>query len=92
MDTLTKGTHSGNHNLYLCSFCLDFFRAETLEIASSYTLKILNTLHWGIPEVRPWYILILTLIMVFIEWIGKENKCALNKVLFKQNHYLQLCF
>jgi len=60
----------------LTVFAWIFFRANNIGHAVSYISEIFSSSLFTIPEVRP-KIILLTMIFVFIEWIGRESQFAI---------------
>lgn len=63
----------------LTVFAWIFFRAESLNHAMQYIYHIFTYELISIPSVRPKFLFILLLLLLFIEWHGRENKYALEK-------------
>jgi D-alanyl-lipoteichoic acid acyltransferase DltB (MBOAT superfamily) len=59
-----------------------FFRAENIEHAFNYLSSIFSNSLLTIPEIRPRYFILLILLFTFIEWLGRENKYAIEKLGF----------
>jgi alginate O-acetyltransferase complex protein AlgI len=61
----------------LTVFAWIFFRANNIGHAVSYISEIFSSSLFTIPEVLPKTIILLTMIFVFIEWIGRESQFAI---------------
>ncbi|MCG7856540.1 MBOAT family protein [Flavihumibacter sediminis] len=61
----------------LTVFAWIFFRAENLTEALSYIAGIFSTTLFTVPEIWPVSLLILLMIFLIIEWIGRENQFAI---------------
>lgn len=61
----------------LTVFAWIFFRAENLTEALSYIAGIFSTTFFTVPEIWPVTLLILLMIFLIIEWIGRENQFAI---------------
>lgn len=63
----------------LTVFAWIFFRAESLNHAMQYIYHIFTYELISIPSVCPKFLFMLLLLLLFIEWHGRENKYALEK-------------
>ena len=61
----------------LTVFAWIFFRANNIGHAVSYISEIFSSSLFTIPEVLPKTIILLTMIFVFIEWLGRESQFAI---------------
>jgi hypothetical protein len=57
-----------------------FFRAESVPHAFSYLSGIFSTSLFVVPAVFPKTIIGLVVVFIFIEWLGRENQYAIEKV------------
>lgn len=57
-----------------------FFRAENLEHALHYFAEIFSTSLFSLPEILPKATLILLLLFLVIEWLGREDQFALQQI------------
>ena len=57
-----------------------FFRAENIEHALSYLLDMFSASVFSMPQILPWDIIILILILLIIEWIGRGYLYALEGI------------
>jgi alginate O-acetyltransferase complex protein AlgI len=64
----------------LTLFAWIFFRAQDVHHAISYIAEIFSISFFSIPEVLPWKIIILIILFTGIEWLGRENKYAIEKL------------
>jgi len=64
----------------LTVFAWIFFRAENIGHAFSYISEIFSSSLFTIPEVRPRNLILLIIVFVFIEWIGREGQYAISGV------------
>ena len=67
------------------TFCLTvfawiFFRANSLTHAISYISGLFSTSFFTIPEVRPRNFVVLLLFFILIEWFGREDEYAIEKL------------
>jgi alginate O-acetyltransferase complex protein AlgI len=74
----------------LTVFAWIFFRAENLRHAMRYISQIFSSSLFSVPKIlfssptiRPNFLFILLIIFIFIEWIGREQKYAIEKLGFK---------
>lgn len=65
----------------LTVFAWIFFRANSMTHAFSYIKNIFTNSLFKFPEIRPTYLLALILIFFMIEWLGRTQKYALEKLL-----------
>ena len=54
-----------------------FFRAESISHAIAYIKGIVSWSLFSIPQIRPRDLLILIILFLSIEWMGRRNKFAL---------------
>lgn len=66
-----------------------FFRAENISHAFSYIASIFSSSLFTFPEVRPKIVIILVIVFVFIEWLGREGNYALEKLGSNQHRVLR---
>jgi D-alanyl-lipoteichoic acid acyltransferase DltB (MBOAT superfamily) len=64
----------------ITSFAWIFFRAESLYHALSYISGIWNICDFWQPQLIPTLLIFLVLVLVFIEWLGRENSYGLEVV------------
>ena len=64
----------------LVTFAWVFFRAEDVPHALSYISEIFSPSLFTIPEVRPIEVIILVLLFVGIEWMGREQQYAIARL------------
>ena len=74
-----------------------FFRAENVTHAKNYILTIFSKTLFTFPEFKlgrlyAFEIFIMILIMLLIEWNGRDNKYALEKMGLQWNRYIRLTF
>lgn len=88
IETVAKGNILPNAKEFLnmaITFCLTvlawiFFRAENVTHAIEYISGIFSKSLFSIPEIRPTKILLLLLLFNLIEWLGREQKFAIQNV------------
>ncbi len=76
----------------LTVFAWIFFRSNHVLDAFVFIKNIFTFDIFKIPEVFPVKILLLVLFFIIIEWIGRENKYALEKLLLSKNIVIRLSF
>lgn len=64
----------------LTVFAWIFFRAENTEHAISYISEIFSGSLFTFPEVRPRNLILLIIVFVFIEWLGREGQYAISNL------------
>lgn len=64
----------------LTTFAWIFFRAENMTHAISYISEIFSSSLFTVPEIRPYFFTLFLCSFIFIEWIGRRNKYALEKL------------
>lgn len=64
----------------LATFAWIFFRAETITHAFNYVSGIFNKSLFSIPTIRPFYLLLLLILFIIIEWLGREENYAIAKL------------
>ena len=63
----------------LTVFAWIFFRAENVSHAIKYITGIFSKSLFSVPTVKPYILFCLLMIFILIEWLGRENKYALEK-------------
>ncbi len=86
-ETLNMGITFG-----LTVFAWIFFRAKDINHAFSYIAGLFNKSLFSIPSVKPKFLLILLLLFLLIEWLGRENQYALAKMGIKWPRALRWAF
>jgi alginate O-acetyltransferase complex protein AlgI len=76
----------------LTVFAWIFFRANNLHHAIQFISGIFSKSLFLIPTVRPTYILLLILIFMIIEWLGRRDKYALEKLGFIYSSFFRWSF
>ena len=64
----------------LTVFAWIFFRAEDMGHAISYISEIFSSSLFTIPTIRPRNLILLIMIFVFIEWLGREGQFAIQNL------------
>jgi D-alanyl-lipoteichoic acid acyltransferase DltB (MBOAT superfamily) len=76
----------------LTVFAWIFFRSNHVLDAFVFIKNIFTFDIFKLPQVFPVKILLLVLFFIIIEWIGRENKYALEKLLLSKNRVIRLSF
>ncbi|REE81989.1 D-alanyl-lipoteichoic acid acyltransferase DltB (MBOAT superfamily) [Lutibacter oceani] len=76
----------------LTTFAWIFFRSESITDAFNYIIGIINWSIFTIPQIRPTDLLILILIFIGIEWIGRQGKYAIENLGFTWKRPIRLLF
>ena len=76
----------------LTVFAWIFFRANSLTHAITYIKDIFTSKLISLPEIRPTYVIILVLIFIFIEWVGRRNNYAIEKLFFDSSVLVRWSF
>ncbi|MFD0989556.1 MBOAT family O-acyltransferase [Mariniflexile jejuense] len=76
----------------LSVFAWIFFRAENVSHAWNYIVNIFKDSLFKLPEVRPTNVIILIVVFMFIEWLGRTQQYAIELLLIKQNKVLRWSF
>ena len=63
----------------LAVFAWIFFRAESMTHAITYVSGIFSKSLFSIPAIRPYYLVILLVLFMLIEWVGREEQYAIYK-------------
>jgi len=64
----------------LTVFAWIFFRAENIGHAINYISEIFSSSLFTIPDIRPRNLILLIMLFVFIEWLGREGQYALSNL------------
>lgn len=67
-----------------------FFRAENVSMAFDYIARIADLSLFTMPQVRPTDLLTLILIFILIEWSGRRNLYAIERLWFKYPKAIRL--
>ena len=76
----------------LTVFAWIFFRASSITHAISYIKGIFTSKLIALPEIRPTNIIILVLIFLMIEWVGRRNNYAIEKIFHNNSVVLRWSF
>ncbi|MFD2823330.1 MBOAT family protein [Lacinutrix iliipiscaria] len=66
-----------------------FFRAETITEAADYIYRLFNRSMFSLPEIRPTFIFILLLGFLIVEWTGRKQQYAIEKLWLKYPKVVQ---
>ncbi|MGZ3861840.1 MAG: MBOAT family O-acyltransferase [Bacteroidia bacterium] len=66
----------------LTVFAWIFFRATNIAAALHYISGIFNASLFSLPEIRPLSLISLLIAFIIVEWLGRENKYAIEKLGF----------
>ncbi|QIJ89760.1 putative poly(beta-D-mannuronate) O-acetylase [Mesoflavibacter sp. HG96] len=69
-----------------------FFRAETVCHAFTYLKEIFSASLLSLPTVRAFYLFVLLLFFMFIEWLGRANAYAIERLLIRKSKALRWSF
>ena len=81
----------------LTVFAWIFFRVNNIGHAISYISEIFSSSLFTIPEVRPRNLILLIIVFVFIEWLGREGKYAISRInvferrIYRWGIYFSIC-
>ncbi len=64
----------------LVGFAWIFFRAEDITHATSYISRIFSRTLFSLPVIRPYYLILQIMLFILIEWLGREQKYAIEKL------------
>lgn len=76
----------------LASFAWIFFRAESISDAFIYIKEMFSVSLFQTPEVMSGKVIAIVIIFMIIEWLGRENKYALEKLTLKWKRPLSWAF
>ncbi|KAF2325948.1 MAG: MBOAT family O-acyltransferase [Flavobacterium nitrogenifigens] len=66
-----------------------FFRAKNVKHALQFISGIFSKSFFSLPTERPTYLILLILLFIVIEWLGRRNKYALEKLEFQYNTFFR---
>ena len=69
-----------------------FFRSDNLHQAFQILAKIFSFSIVSIPQIRPSYVIVLVIIFMVIEWLGRQNKYAIEKTFIHKNKIIRWSF
>jgi alginate O-acetyltransferase complex protein AlgI len=73
----------------LVVFSWIFFRAENITQAINYVFKIFSSSFFVFPEVHPKNLVILIFAFLIVEWFGRENEFAIEKIGIKWPRWIR---
>ncbi|WP_159017960.1 MBOAT family O-acyltransferase [Algibacter sp. L3A6] len=76
----------------LTVFAWIFFRADSVSHAMSYISNIFTKALFKLPTVRPTYLIVLLLLFVLIEWLGRRQKHTLEVLLLNNSRSVRWAF
>lgn len=76
----------------LTVFAWIFFRAENIGHAFNYISEILSISFFNLPEIRPRNLLVIIILFLFLEWVGREGQYALSKISIVKNRIVRWGF
>lgn len=76
----------------LTVFAWIFFRAENIAHAISYISGIFSSSLFSMPTVKPKDIILLIVFFIIIEWLGRRNEYAIEKLGLKWNRIFRWSF
>lgn len=76
----------------LASFAWIFFRAESITDAFLYIKEIFSLSLFQRPDVISGKVILIVIVFILIEWLGRENKYALEKLTLKWKRPLSWAF
>ena len=76
----------------LTVFAWIFFRAESLSHAINYIESMMSVDFFSIPTVRPSKVLLLIIVFMFLEWVGRKQEYAIEVLFLKQSKVLRWSF
>ncbi len=69
-----------------------FFRAENMNHAFQYIKGICNRSIFSIPEIKPTNVLLLLIVFIGVEWLGRRNQYAIETLGFAWKRPVRLAF
>lgn len=81
----------------LTVFAWIFFRADNLKHAWQYISHLFSASLFTLPDIKPKGLILLLLLFVFIEWLGREEQFAISNIFnhkkwfYRWSFYLFLC-
>ena len=76
----------------LTTFAWIFFRAENVGHAFNILKEIFSNSFLKIPTVLPFMIILLTIFFIIVEWLGRRDEFAIEKLGFKTSRYARWGF
>ena len=73
----------------LTVFAWIFFRANSLSHASEYIEEIFSNSLFTLPEVRPSDLILTVILFILVEWLGRRDAFAIEKILLKRRPLLR---
>lgn len=67
-----------------------FFRADTVEQAVAYLTRMANSTLLSLPSVRPTFLLVLLIVFIMVEWAGRRQLYALERLWLNYPRYVRL--
>jgi alginate O-acetyltransferase complex protein AlgI len=76
----------------LTVFAWVFFRANSLTHALTYIKNIFTSKLLSVPEIRPTHIIVLIVLFILIEWAGRRNNFAIEKLFLNNSVFVRWSF
>lgn len=76
----------------LVSFARIFFRSENVESAFTYISKMFSLSLFEFPEIFPQLIILILAVFMWMEWIGRQNRFAIEKLGFQWAKPFRIAF
>ena len=76
----------------LTVFAWIFFRANSLTHAITYIKQIFTSKLLSLPEIRPTHIIVLIVVFILIEWVGRRNNFAIEKLFIEDSVFVRWGF
>lgn len=73
----------------LTVFAWIFFRANSLSHASEYIEEIFSNSLFTLPEVRPSDLILTVILFILVEWLGRRDAFAIEKILLRRRPLLR---
>jgi D-alanyl-lipoteichoic acid acyltransferase DltB (MBOAT superfamily) len=67
-----------------------FFRAENVGHALDYLMRMSNLSLFSLPEIRPTFLFVLLILFILVEWAGRRQLYAIEKLWLKYPRLLRL--
>ena len=69
-----------------------FFRAESMTHAFSYLKGVFSSSLFSMPTIRPTNLLVLLIVFLVLEWIGRRQQYAIETLFVKQSRFIKWTF
>ncbi|MEO8475078.1 MAG: MBOAT family O-acyltransferase [Chryseolinea sp.] len=76
----------------LTTFAWIFFRAVNVKAAFTFISGIVSTSTFTLPQIRPWYVILMIGLFLIVEWVGRVDKYAIENLFITRPRFIRWTF